>query len=271
MIDDDFSEHRPRRERDAQTPSKWLPPEEYVEDEVNPNEGLPFARKWRMAVLGGSFDPVHLGHIRLARKVQEQDWADEVLFVPAKRSPFKGEAMMDTGRRRMEMLDLAIQDALAEKPAFSRLRPDGSTEEREYRLGVSDLELQRPGKFSYTYDTLSLLRRVYPDVRILFLMGTDCLQDLKKWHNAGGLLKDFDFLIYPRAGVPAPNPVELVRSYGVLGAQLVRSILPPEGLPVWDISSTEVRKKIAGGEALADFLTPSVQKYVLDHKLYQEA
>ena len=148
MIDDDFSEHRPRRERDAQTPSKWLPPEEYVEDEVNPNEGLPFARKWRMAVLGGSFDPVHLGHIRLARKVQEQDWADEVLFVPAKRSPFKGEAMMDTGRHRMEMLDLAIQDALAEKPAFSRLRPDGSTAEREYPLRHSDPEHQRPSTLS---------------------------------------------------------------------------------------------------------------------------
>ncbi len=270
MIDDDFAERRPRRERGAQTPSKWLPPEEYEEREVNPNEGLPFARKWRVAVLGGSFDPVHLGHIQLARQVQERGWVDEVLFVPAKRSPFKGASMMNTGKERMAMVELAIQDALAEKPTFPFLRADGVTEEREYRMGVSDVELQRAGKYSYTYDTLSLLRKIYPDMQLLFLMGTDCLPELKDWHNAGGLLKEFEFLVYPRHGVEPMGQVELIRAYGTLAPKLVRAILPPEGLPLWPYSSTEVREKIARQEELDGVLTPSVQKYIRDHKLYQE-
>ena len=119
MAEDDFKERRPRRERGSDEPSKWLPAEEYLTNEVNPNEGLPFSRKWRLAVFGGSFDPVHLGHVKLARQVLEHDLADEILFVPAKRSPFKPSKQAETCDDRLEMLSLAIDDAIAEKPSSS--------------------------------------------------------------------------------------------------------------------------------------------------------
>ncbi|MCQ2403177.1 MAG: nicotinate-nicotinamide nucleotide adenylyltransferase [Lentisphaeria bacterium] len=271
MVEDNFSE-RPMRRKRPDGPSSWLPREEYVVDEVNPNEGLPFARKWRMAVFGGSFDPVHLGHVQLAREVLERNLADEVLFVPAKRSPFKASGQMDSGAVRMEMLNLALKDAMEEKPTY--VAPDfrtGKEVKKVYRFGVSDMELQREGDYSYTYDTMTTLRRVYPDVELKFLMGTDNLVDLQKWYQAGALLKEFDFIIYPRPGVPGPNDVELIRIYRVFGAKLVRARLSAEDLPVWDLSSTDIRNGVARGGDFSEYLSPSVWKYIQEHKLYQKA
>ncbi len=271
MMDDDFSERRRRRERDdRRAPGGASAPGEELLEEVNPNEGLPFARRWRMAVFGGSFDPVHLGHVRLARQVLEHDLADEVLFVPARRSPFKGVDMMDTGAARLEMLQLALAESLEEKESYVVSYPDGRQQERKYRLGVSDVELRRGGQYSYTYDTLTMLARIYPDVEIRFLMGTDCLRDLQNWHNAGGLLKNFEFLVYPRAGVQPMGPVEVVRTFRSLAPKLVKGMLSEEDFPTWELSSTEIRERIAGGEDLSEALPKSVWNYIQEHGLYKK-
>ncbi|GEM_PF-90267 len=270
MIDDETTERRPRRERGFDGPSKWLPKEEYIEDEVNPNEGLPFSRKWRIAVFGGSFDPVHLGHIKLARQVLEHDLADELIFVPAKHSPFKEMSQVDSGAMRLEMLNLAVGEALKEQPTYKRKLQDGRMVEMEYRFGVSDLELQRPGSCSYTYDTLMTLSRIYPDADLKFLMGTDCLNELMNWHEAGSLIQKFDFIIYPRPGFHAMSDVELIRTYKMYSGKLVRGRLSSTEFPVWDLSSTEVRRRIARHDDLSEYLSAPVWNYIQEHKLYQD-
>lgn len=275
MTPDDFSERRPRRDsqrgfHDKNDREKFPPREEELEEEVNPNAGLPFARKWRMAVFGGSFDPVHLGHIQLARQILEHDLADEVLFVPAKRSPFKSAQQMNTGAQRLEMLNLAVADALTEKPNFTFRDKDNREVTREYRMSISDMELQRPGANSYTYDTLTLLHRVYPDVDLKFLMGTDCLDELMNWHRAGDLIQQFDFIIYPRPGKYAMSDVEIIRTYRALSPKLVRARLSAKDFPVWDLSATDVRRSIARGGDLSDYLSPSVWKYIQENGLYTQ-
>ncbi|MCQ2396811.1 MAG: nicotinate-nicotinamide nucleotide adenylyltransferase [Lentisphaeria bacterium] len=226
-----------------------------------------------MAVFGGSFDPVHLGHICLARQILERDLADEILFVPTKRSPFKPSSQLDSGAIRMEMLNLAVKDAVAEKETYKIKNQFGTEVVKKYLFGISDMELQRDGNFSYTFDTLTTLKHIYPDVEIKFLMGTDCLNDLDNWHQAGALIQQFNFIIYPRPGVKELSDAEIVRKFRTFGSKLLRSRLVPKDandtLPLWDISSTTLRERIAAGEDTSELLSPSVWKFIKDKKLYQ--
>ena len=269
MAEDDFKERRPRRERGSDEPSKWLPAEEYLTNEVNPNEGLPFSRKWRLAVFGGSFDPVHLGHVKLARQVLEHDLADEILFVPAKHSPFKPSKQAETCDDRLEMLSLAIDDAIAEKPTYEIKLVDGRVKECEYRFSLSDIECRRDGDASYTYDTMMMLKQGFPDYELKFLMGSDCLEDLKDWRQAGSLIRNFEFLIYPRPGHERVSDAAIIRLYHTLAPRLIRARLSTEDFPVWDLSSSDIRNGIARGGDLSPYLTPSVWKYIQEHDLYK--
>ena len=249
-------------------------------EEENPNEGLS-VRRPRLVVFGGSFDPVHRAHIELARRILDQDYGDEVMFMPAKQSPLKKPGQSATAQMRMEMLNLAIADALAEKPKFTlvkkppRWAPEGTPDEvteHEYVFSCSDLELERPGENSYTYDTLCTLRRAFPEKQIIFLMGTDKLEEIPRWYHYTELIQQFDFMIYPRPGSPAPPFFQLAERFGdAIGAMIHNSLLPNdlEKFPQMDLSSTEVRNALAMGEDVSQYLSPSVLQYIQEHGLYQ--
>lgn len=282
MNDSDFQ--RPQRRWRDKKRELWIPEEDTPTEEVDLNAGLPFARKQRLVIFGGSFNPVHIGHIKLARTVMERDLADEVMFIPAKQSPLKEADQASNADIRMEMLQLAVDDALKEKSTFTITAEDGTEEVREYRFSISDLELRREGAKTYTIDTLDTLRRVYPDTHIIFLMGSDCLDELNRWHRYGELLRQYDFLVYPRpgqylellkhrrkAGVGGPNLVlrELLPIFGeYFAVKLDKALSALDTVPVWDISSTDIRQAVHRGGDLAPYLTPSVWKYICDHKLY---
>ena len=249
-------------------------------EEINPNEGLS-VRRPRLVVFGGSFDPVHRAHIELARRILDQDYGDEVMFMPAKQSPLKKPGQNATAQMRMEMLNLAIADALAEKPKFTlvkkppRWAPEGTPDEvteHEYVFSCSDLELERPGENSYTYDTLCTLQKAFPEKQIIFLMGTDKLEEIPRWYRYTELIQQFDFMIYPRPGFPASPFFLMAERYGdAIAARLCNSLLPNdvEKFPQIDLSSTEVRNALAAGEDVSQFLLPSVLQYIKDHQLYQ--
>lgn len=284
-----------RREGENSADAPFVPPEpidpEYqaVIDALENNAGLPFARKHRMIVFGGSFDPVHTGHISLAREIIRRDLADEIMFVPAKQSALKGAGQAESAEQRMTMLQLAVDDALRQESSCEVTLPNGEVVTREYQFCISDVELNREGEKTYTIDTLETLTRVYPDTDIRFLMGTDCLESLKQWHRYNELLMKYDFLIYPRPGVyldmlrdgrmetagrksSTPNTLrrELMLTYGDLfGVKLSRAIVDIPDLPVWDISSTDIRRAIARGGDLSCYLAPSVWKYIQENKLYR--
>ncbi|MBO4618543.1 MAG: nicotinate-nicotinamide nucleotide adenylyltransferase [Victivallales bacterium] len=249
-------------------------------EEKNPNEGLS-VRRPRLVVFGGSFDPVHRAHIELARRILDQDYGDEVMFMPAKQSPLKKPGQSATAQMRMEMLNLAIADALAEKPKFTlvkkppRWAPEGTPDEvteHEYIFSCSDLELTRPGENSYTYDTLCTLRRAFPEKDIFFLMGTDKVDEIPHWHRYAELLQQFDFLIYPRPGCHPTPSFLIAERYGIMvAAKISNAMLPddPEKFPQMELSSTEVRNALAVGKDVSQYLSPSVLQYIQEHGLYQ--
>ena len=310
MIDDNDQQFGGRQNRGrSKAPAVWLPddaqPDAY---EIDLNKNNPVARKQRLIVFGGSFDPVHNGHIALAKHVLEHGLGDEVLFIPAAHSPLKDDVPHADGAHRIAMLQLAIEDALAQKKSYKRQercaaemvqKRDAVTGElvtnihtgekvmvesiptieveRDYQFSVSDIELQREGK-SYTIDTLNLLKKGYRDYDIAFMVGSDCIDEISHWHRYGELLQQFTIIVYPRPNSACcpRNSAERVKIYKQLcetigahfAGKIVNAMLSPDEYPELDVSSTELRQAVVAGGDLSAYLPPSVWQYIQTNNLY---
>lgn len=209
--------------------------------------GIPLSRTPRLAVFGGSFDPVHNAHLQLAQTLIDADYSDEILFVPCRRPPHKDSRSMADGNHRLNMLKLAIEPY----PEFA----------------VSDIEMMRTEGYSYTFDTMSVLKEVFTEHHLFFLMGSDSLAHLHEWHRAPELVSRFDFLIYPRPKAPCPSLAQLAGRFGMRQAKkLIGSLV--EGIPEYDLSATEVRIRAAAGEEIASMCPAAVSEYIRANKLY---
>jgi nicotinate-nucleotide adenylyltransferase len=200
----------------------------------------------RVGIFGGTFDPVHTGHLILAEQCREQGRLDEVWFVPAPRPPQKDELDLTRFEQRVEMLALA----LAGNPAFR----------------IDELEKERSGP-SYTVDTLAELCRRHPAHEFFLLVGSDTLNDLPHWHEPGRVLELAGLLVMARPN----NPV-------LTTAELRARLHLPEGVPVRlevietpqiDISSRDLRRRAAAGRSLRYFLPRAVECYIHDKRLYR--
>lgn len=198
----------------------------------------------RIGILGGSFDPVHTGHVNLARDAMDQAGLDQVLLIPARLQPFKQDRTPASGEDRMEMLRLA----LAEDPGIS----------------PCDYELTREG-VSYTYLTLRAMQeRFGPEARIFFIIGTDSLLMLDSWMNAEELLTGYSYIVGSRPGYlneELREKADRIREkYGteILWIQNRR----------FDISATEIREKLAAGAPTDDLVPEPVADYIREHGLY---
>lgn len=193
----------------------------------------------RVLALGGSFDPVHLGHLRLAEEAREKLAADRVLLVPAAAQPLKTGRRLAPAADRLAMLRLAAA-------------PHGWLE-------VSEVDLRRAGP-SYTFDTLAELRReLGPEPELLFLAGADVLRELERWYRVEDLLSGASFVVATRPGHPLEIPAPL--------AGKVRP-LEIDALP---ISATDVRARIAAAAPAEDLVPAPVARYIQDHGLYRTA
>jgi nicotinate-nucleotide adenylyltransferase len=200
----------------------------------------------RVGVFGGTFDPVHYGHLILAEQCREQGRLDEVWFVPAPRPPHKDEDSLTRFDQRAEMLALA----LAGNPAFR----------------VEDLEKDRAGP-SYTADTLAELQRRHPQAELLLLVGSDTLKDLPTWHEPQRLLRCAGLLVTARPGNPVP-PADELRARISLPAD-VPLRLEVVQTPLVDISSHDLRLRAAQGRSLRYFLPRAVECYIHEKRLYR--
>lgn len=200
-----------------------------------------------LAVYGGSFDPVHCGHLAIARAALARGAAHQVLFMPVGVQPLKLDAAPAPGPLRLAMIEAAIAG--------------------EARFSVSSLELERPGP-SYTLDTLRIVRQQRPGFEIVFLCGADQLEALPRWHRPAELLAEFPLLV---AGRPGSRPVEEIK------AGLVAQGFSPAALarvtaleaPLLPISATAVRERVRRGEALDGFVPPAVARIIAEHRLYR--
>lgn len=187
----------------------------------------------RLGIFGGSFDPVHNGHLRLAECCARQAGLDAVWFVPAAVSPFKPNGPVASNADRVAMLRLALEG-----------RPG---------LQVSTLEIDRGG-VSYTVDTLRQIHEDQPDTELFFLMGADSLHDLPSWHEPEKILRLATPLVVQRPGEPEP-----------------KTDLPHERveMPPMDVSSSGLRERLANGDPCEGLLPDGVAAYVTDRGLYR--
>ncbi len=198
-------------------------------------------------MFGGTFDPIHLGHTRVAGAAVQQIDAEKVIFIPAKISPLKGFFPSARDDDRLRMIELAI----ASNDAFV----------------VSDCELKRPAP-SYTLDTVRQFQREYgPGTAIHWLLGADSIEDLVHWHNVRELIDECNLTTMQRPGY-APDFDRFTPVWGAQRvAKLKRDVIQT---PLVDISSTEVRRRLATGADVSGMLHPEVLKYVREHHLYRK-
>jgi nicotinate-nucleotide adenylyltransferase len=200
----------------------------------------------RVGVFGGTFDPVHYGHLILAEQCREQGRLDEVWFVPAPRPPHKEARALTRFDQRVEMLALA----LAGNPAFK----------------IDEVEKERAGP-SYTVDTLAELHRRHPTAELFLLVGSDTLADLPLWYQPARILEQAALLIMARPGNPVLSAEELRSRLRLpAGAPLRLEVVE---VPLIDISSRDLRRRAAAGRSLRYFLPRGVECYIHDKRLYR--
>jgi nicotinate-nucleotide adenylyltransferase len=194
----------------------------------------------KIGVLGGTFDPPHLGHLALAKAAMESLSLDEVLWVPANRNPLKSGRRQASARDRLEMVRLMIAD----EPA----------------MAVSDLEIGRGGP-SYAVETLDELHFVKP-ADYWFILGSDAVRDIGTWKNPEKLLRLCRLGVAYRAPESWDDVLSRIRPE-------FRERLDPVTMPPMDVSSTEVRLRLARKQPVGALMHPAVLKYVREHKLYE--
>ena len=197
----------------------------------------------RIGVLGGSFDPVHNGHISLAKDALHAADLSQVVLMPVYRQPFKSGTPFSTDDDRLAMLREAISG--------------------ETGLSVSDWEIKQGG-VSYTYLTLRAMKLEYPETKIYFITGTDTFLKINLWKNADELLLENNFIIGHRPGYREQELFQRVEE--------IKRIYRTEATVIdnirLDISATKIRKLVAEGETITNLVPPGVERYIKTHGLY---
>jgi nicotinate-nucleotide adenylyltransferase len=205
-------------------------------------------KRERIGVFGGTFDPVHLGHLVLAEQCREQGRLDRVLFVPSARPPHKQRHAVTPFRHRAEMLQLAT----AGHPAFA----------------IDELESDRAGP-SYAVETLDELKKSYPDAEWFFLVGSDTLAEMHEWYDPVGIVRRAGLLVMARGGVGILSAEELRARLNMQDGEAVR--LEVIDAPRIEISSRDLRRRAAEGRSLRYLVPRAVECYIEEKSLYRES
>lgn len=200
----------------------------------------------RIGIFGGSFDPVHYGHLLLAESAREQCRLDEVWFMPAAVPPHKQNCTLTAAADRIEMLKLAA----------------GGHD----MLRVSELETERGG-VSFTVDTLAAIRKQHPDAELFLLVGADTLIDLPNWREPARICELSTPTVVGRPGSPEPDYAVLAGL--VSPARLAEISRHRVVMPLIDLSATDIRRRAAEGQSIR-FRTPrAVEEYIRAKGLYR--
>lgn len=199
----------------------------------------------KIGIMGGTFNPIHLAHLILAESAREQAGLSSVMFLPSKRTQEKADTYILPDEQRCEL----IKRAIAANPAFY----------------LSTLELERGGT-TYTADTVSALKNGSPETEFYFIIGGDSLISFPSWRNPEVILKHVHLLATSR-GMLSPEQIhaaaERIRSVFCVGVQLFDT-------PKMEISSSEIRERLAGNRSVRYLVPEAVEHFLLEHGCYQK-
>ena len=199
----------------------------------------------KLGVFGGSFDPVHYGHLILAETCREECGLDEVWFLPAATPPHKQDREITAAELRKDMLQLAIGG--------------------HNQLRVSSLEIDRGG-ISYTVDTLRLIKEERPDAELFLLIGADTLCDLPNWHKPADVCELATPIVVRRHGSPEPDLAVLS---ALVSQQRLEAIRQHQlQTPTIELSSTDLRLRARDGRSLRYRTPRAVEQFILANRLY---
>ena len=212
----------------------------------------------RIGLLGGTFDPVHKGHLQLGEKVLEKFGLDKIVFIPAAHPPHKNAAVVGDVEHRLEMLRVALNG------------------NRQFEL--SRIEVSR-NTASYTFDTISEFTRESGDhARYHFIIGYDALAEIETWYRWKDLLTTANFIVAVRPGYSLKEIQQLLdrnrffpdkeNENRWVNEQRGNEVLFLTG-EIVDISSTDIRSRIAADKSWSELVPPSVADYITSHRLYR--
>ena len=195
----------------------------------------------RIGILGGTFNPVHHGHLIMAEQALWQFDLDQVLWMPAGDPPHKPLAAGASKADRLAMVKLAIAD--------------------HQRFACSELEIRRPGR-SYTIETLRSLIQEQPNTQWYWILGVDALRDLPQWYRAEELVRLCHWIVAPRVDAgDAAQVLRLVAEQLPIQAEILEA-------PTLNLSSTYLRRQIQKGGSIRYLVPPAVEHYIRQHRLY---
>ncbi len=198
----------------------------------------------RIGIFGGTFDPVHLGHLVLAEQCREQCLLDEVWFVPAGVPPHKTAAEISPAKQRLEMLQFAIAG--------------------HENFRIQQVELERSGP-SFTVETLQRFHDEAPDRELFLLLGADSVHDLPTWREPGRILQLSTIAAVNRGDRPACDLTATARHFGDDASQRFQIVQMP-GL---DISSRDIRQRVHSGRSIRYLVPRAVEVYIAQQQLYR--
>jgi len=186
----------------------------------------------KVGILGGTFDPPHIGHLIIANEVLHAKNLDEIWFMPNQEPPHKIKSGDVTNIQRVEMLQLSIE-------AHSAFR-------------IETMELDREGK-SYTYDTMTLLNEAHPNIDFYFIIGADMVEYLPEWYKIEKLMQIVKFISVnrPKYHLETDYPVQYVK------------------VPDINISSSLIRERVKDGETISFLVRDEVKRYIEENRLYE--
>ncbi len=189
----------------------------------------------KVCILGGSFNPIHIGHLILANTVLEELSLDEIIFVPCYIQPLKSNIDFASADHRLEMIKIAIQNNL--------------------KFTFSDIEIKRKGK-SYTVDTLRYFKRKYDN--LYFVIGADNIKEFHRWKEPDTILKIANLIVTNRGGINIRIPKK------IRGKKIITC-----SIPQIEVSSTMIREKIKKGQSIKYLVPETVENYIIQKNLYK--
>lgn len=199
----------------------------------------------KIGLFGGTFDPIHNGHLYIARAFADEIGLDTVVFLPAG-SPYHKDAASASAADRLAMVELATAE--------------------DARFAVSDCDIVREGA-TYTFDTVQIFRQQFPSAQLWWLMGSDSLMKLHTWKKWQMLVRETHIAVAMRQGGSLhQTPREL---HAWLGNALQDGSVRILSAPMHNVSSTEIRRNLAG-QGVSDGIPPAAARYIREHRLYEK-